>query len=148
MTASSYCKANITRLLHIFKEEAKLLTKMTAMAEMEASFKAITASPSNSQLKPYLSALEKAGAENGRLLQSAIAGARAAKARLDQLQFQHAQVGTYDPSGKKHSIAQDHMRWIHFAASTRICLVFRVKFLQVKKLQRQLTMQLSGLLQQ
>jgi flagellar biosynthesis/type III secretory pathway chaperone len=122
MTASSYCKANITRLLHIFKQEAKLLrlgnlnevmaltpTKMTAMAEMEASFKAITASPSNSQLKPYLSALEKAGAENGRLLQSAIAGARAAKTRLDQLQFQHAQVGTYDPSGKKHSIAQDHI---------------------------------------
>jgi len=121
MTASSYCKANITRLLHIFKQEAKLLrsgnlnevmaltpTKMTAMAEMEASFKAVTASPSNSQLKPYLSALEKAGAENGRLLQSAIAGARAAKMRLDQLQFQHAQVGTYDPSGKKHSIAQDH----------------------------------------
>jgi len=29
MTASSYCKANITRLLHIFKEEAKLVMALT-----------------------------------------------------------------------------------------------------------------------
>ena len=122
MTTSAYCKANITRLMHIFKQEAKLLRagklndvmtltpmKTNAMAEMEASFKGIEAPQSDPQLQPYLKALEKMGLENGRLLQSAIAGARAAKTRIEQLKYQHAHVGTYDSSGKKHSLAEDNV---------------------------------------
>ena len=122
MTTSAYCKANITRLMHIFKQEAKLLRagqlneamtlmplKTDAMAQMEESFKAIDSPRSDAQLQPYLKALEKVGHENGRLLQSAIAGARAAKARLEQLQFQSAQVGTYDSTGKKHCLSEGHI---------------------------------------
>lgn len=122
MTTTVNCKAKITRLLHIFKEEGKLLRtgklvevtaltsiKTTAMSDMEAAFHAVDNPKSDPQLRPYLQALEKMGQENARLLQAALAGARAAKLRLDQLQFQHAQVGTYDSNGQKHHLTQNHI---------------------------------------
>jgi len=122
MNESANCKTKIMQLLRIFKEEAKFLragklidvtdlssSKMTAVSDVEMAFNAVPNVETDSQLKPYLQTLHKVSQENARLLQSAMAGARAAKDRLTGLQLQHSQIGTYDKSGQKHNLAIDHI---------------------------------------
>lgn len=112
------CSAKMTALLQILKLEGKLLrsgrlseidaiikSKAKAVHEVEAALSVIESEETLKQLRTYIMALDKLGQENGRLLQSVLAGARAARARIASLQNQAAQVGTYDLHGKKHSLA-------------------------------------------
>lgn len=122
MTQTVNCRTKIMQLLQIFKEEAKYLragklsdvatlmpSKTKAVSDVEDAFRSIANIETETQLKPYLQALHRMSQDNARLLQAALAGARAAKARLDGLQFSHGQVGTYDPAGQKHSLASDYV---------------------------------------
>lgn len=118
MTTLANCSAKMMALLHILKMEGKFLragelaeiqpiieTKSKAMQDVESAMAALDNPDTLDQLRSYIMALDKMGKENGRLLQAVLAGARAARTRIDSLQSQAAQVGTYDSSGKKHNIS-------------------------------------------
>ena len=117
MTTLANCSVKMIALLQILKLEGKLLragkladialiieNKSKAMRDVEMALAAIPSDAALHQLRVYVLALDKMSKENGRLLQSVLAGARAAKARIANLQGQEAQVGTYDLTGKKHSL--------------------------------------------
>ncbi len=118
MTTLANCSAKMITLLQILKKEGKLLrdgklgeiapiieSKASAMRDVELALSSIGSQETLDQLRSYILALDKMGKENGRLLQSVLAGARAARARLANLQGQEAQVGTYNLKGEKHSLS-------------------------------------------
>ena len=118
MTTSANCSAKMIALLQILKTEGKLLragklgeiapiieSKAAAMRDVERALSDIKSQETLDQLRSHVLALDKMGKENGRLLQSVLAGARAARARLANLQSQEAQVGTYNLKGQKHRLA-------------------------------------------
>lgn len=122
MSTLANCNAKITRLLHIFKEEIKILRagrladiamiiplKTNAMSELESALNELDKKDAVLQLRSSLIDLDKRGQQNARLLQSVLAGARDAGARLAKMQSSHAQVGTYDVNGRKHNLAFDHV---------------------------------------
>lgn len=122
MINTENCRSKIIQLLKIFKEEAKYLrsgkllevtaltsAKTSAVSDVEAAFNSIENINTDAQLKPYLQALHKVSQENARLLQAAIAGAQAAKSRLNGLQLAHAEIGTYNEAGRKHRLTSSHI---------------------------------------
>ena len=118
MTTLANCSAKIIALIHILRDEAKFLrsgklanvagvieTKTKAMRDVENAISTVDSPETLVQLRSHLVALDKMGKENSRLLQSVLAGARAARARIDILSSQEAQVGTYDVRGRKHRLS-------------------------------------------
>ena len=123
MTTLVNCSVKMMALLQILKLEGKLLragkladialiieNKSKAMRDVETALAAIPSNTAMNQLHSYMMALDKMSKENGRLLQSVLAGARAAKVRIANLQGQESQVGTYDLRGNKHSLTNTSRR--------------------------------------
>ncbi len=116
------CNVKISELIYILKEETKLLKKgridglddivrqkIERMAELEVLTANLSSQESFIHIAPQMETLKKLADENGVILKSVLNGLKAARKRLQALQYQEAKVGAYNRAGAGLFLSEDQV---------------------------------------
>ena len=116
------CNVKISELIYILKEETKLLKKgridglddivrqkIERMAELEVLTAALSSQENFIHIAPQMEKLKNLADENGVILKSVLNGLKAARKRLQALQYQEAKVGAYNRAGAGLFLSEDQV---------------------------------------
>ena len=116
------CNVKISELIYILKEETKLLKKgridgledivrqkVERMAELEVLTATLSSRENFMHIAPQMEKLKNLADENGVILKSVLNGLKAARKRLQALQYQEAKVGAYNRAGAGLFLSEDQV---------------------------------------